>query len=44
MIFDEVNENVQQNIQPINLVQNLGTIDNTYTILSLIDVFKIYGI
>ena len=33
MIFDEVNENVQQNIQPINLVQNLGTIDNIYTIL-----------
>ena len=25
-------------------MQNLGTIDNTYTILSLIDVFKIYGI
>ena len=25
-------------------MQNLGTIDNTYTILSLIHVFKIYGI
>ena len=33
MIFDEINENVQQNIQPINLVQHLGTIDNIYTIL-----------
>ena len=44
IIFGEVNENIIQNIQPINFEQNLGIIDNNYTILDLKEDERFYKI
>ena len=47
IIFGEENENIMQNIQPIKFEQNLGIIDNTYTIIELKekkDIYDIYSV